>query len=192
MQEAGESTGMGRRPAGAVPPLAVFLGLLAVLVVVGAVVLLTREAPPPTPTKTAPAEPNYALTDSEAITRFKELRSLRDSMYRSEDLSLLSLIYTDQSALRRIVTREIQGLAREGIRDRSRFEQRQLSVKSNVPEHIILRETVVIYPHFVDARGNDVSIQRRPVRRVIDWTLTAEEGVFLIEDSIIRSSEVLR
>jgi hypothetical protein len=190
MQEAGESRGVTRAKPAA-PPLLVFLGLMAVLVAVGAIVLFTRDPAPPPPPGTTPPETNFALTDAEAIARFRELRALRDRLYRARDITLMSQIYTPMSPLRPIVSSEVRRLLRARVQDRSTFETRGIDLLSNEPDRVRLRETVLIKPKFVSAQGRDVSIQKRPVEQTVVWTLVPVSGTWLIEKSLITKSEVV-
>lgn len=174
--------------AGAFPPLRVFFVLMAVVVAVGAVVLVTREDSPPPPPPTQSPSPNFALTDAEAIARFKELRELRDQLYRERDLSLLSEIYAPDSPIVKIVTKEIKQLLRDNVLHRSRYETHRVSVSENFPGHIVVTEVVTRYPRFVSEDGEDVTRNDAELLQKATWSLVEMDGRWLVDRSVIQDS----
>src|SRR5919106_5224254 len=74
------------KPSGGLSPVKAFFALLALLVAIGGLFLLTRPTDEPGP-GSAPKSDNFALTDAEAIEKFKELEELKISAYREADAS---------------------------------------------------------------------------------------------------------
>jgi hypothetical protein len=193
MQEAGESSGMARRRLSTTPsPVAVFVGLMVVLIAVGAAVLLTRESTPPPPKPAPVQEPNFALTDAEAIARFNELRDLRDQLYGERDLSLVSEIYAADSPLRATVASEINQLLSDHVLDRSTYRSLDVSVVSNTPQQIVMAETVLLSPKFVTESGRDVTTDHSQLRQRAVWTLVQLDGQWLVRSSKITKSKAIR
>src|SRR5918997_4649035 len=116
MRRTGEAD--DQRDAGTVPPLRAFLGLIALLVVVGAVVLFTREdpAPAPIPTPRASQSPDFSLTDEEAIARFKELHALSLKAGRTRDLSLVDQVFSRSGPTYQRAVRAIERLLRDEVK----------------------------------------------------------------------------
>jgi hypothetical protein len=192
MQHVGEPGGpeMNRndKPAGGLSPAKAFFALLALLVAIGGLFLLTRpkEEPGPGP---APRSDNFALTDAEAIERFKELDGRVLSAYEDADPSLLSGTFTPTSPMKSTVVRELRTLKREGVHSESRFDTQRLSVASNGESTIQIRQIVVIYPKFVTESGEDVTENARVERQTIDWTLQRVDSAWLLHRSLIVRAE---
>lgn len=170
-------------------PTTAFLLLLLGAALVAVVFYLSKPDPAPTPTgdKTNTA-PNFALTNEQAITRFKELADVRFRAYSTHDLTLLESLYTSGSLVRSIAARELRQLNRDGVSDISRYDTRKLSVLSNESDEIRIEEIVVVTPRFVDANGEDVTSKGVVTREVVTWTLRLEDGAWLIHDALLTES----
>jgi hypothetical protein len=154
---------------------------------------LTRPdtSPPPSTTQTN-TEPNFALTNEEAITRFEELMTTLEQAYGGHDVTYLDSLYTSDSPLRGIARRELTRLANDGVRDLSTFETKELIVRTNSSSQITLRQVVVVTPRFVTDAGKDVTKSRRPTRQVVDWTVSLQGGNWLLEDALITEAKHIR
>lgn len=171
-----------------------FALLFGVILVLGGAIFLLRPDDLPRESVTYPAggdAPTFELTDAEAITRFDELSDLRAQAYATTDLSLLSSIYSSDSLVRADAAKELEELQESKVRDLSLYTTRDLEVISNDPDEIVLREVVLIDPHFVDAQNRDVTTQDETVRRVIQWKLHQDAGTWLIYDALITDSRVM-
>jgi hypothetical protein len=193
MQEAGESSGMRRRTfSGSPSPITVFLGLVLVLFAVGVVVLLTKEPTPPPPKTTTPPAPNFALTDTEAITRLRALELVALEAIRNRDVSLLSQAFTAGGVAHRRADRAIAQLLRDDVRDRSRVSITTIRVRERTESSMTLMESRVLYPCFLDGKGSDVTSNSRPLEEVLRKTLVLQESEWLIDDSVVVESNTLR
>jgi hypothetical protein len=190
MQEAEEPTrGGNEASARAMSPIAAFVILLAVVAAVFGVWLLTREDEP---TRTQPDRgPGFALTNEEAIERFKELDAMRLRAYRQRDLSLLSQIFVPDSAIARRVSHEIRRLIRVDVLDRPALRTERLEVISNTPTEIVVQQTVVEKSRFLHESGEDVTVDPAHQRLVIDWHLALVDSRWLIQSAFIVKTQDL-
>src|SRR5688500_13048480 len=90
MQRAEDSSSRAVQPErSGLKPTTAFLLLLVGASVIAGVLYLTRPEAAPTPTGSeTPNEPNFALTNEEAIARFEELNAQRIAMYEERDITL--------------------------------------------------------------------------------------------------------
>jgi hypothetical protein len=168
----------------------VFVALLAVVGVVAAVALLTRTDQPTLPPGAAPpAAPDYSLTNTEALARFKELKQLRDRAYHQRDTSLVENIYLGDSPRRSDAIRELRQLESDHVIDKTRFLTLDVTVVLNRPDEIQLRQKVIVRPKVTDEAGKDVTTGGRVERRTVDWTLRLEDGEWLVYDTVITAAE---
>jgi hypothetical protein len=188
MQEAEEPTrGGNEASARAMSPIAAFVILLAVVAAVFGAWLLTREDEP-TPTQ-RDRGPGFALTNEEAIERFKELDRLLTNAYRDRDQSLISLILAPDSPIKRTVVDEITNLKRKGIVPKPQFETRSVRVVDRSDDQIILQQVVVSDARFVTKSGRDVTKPRQPELQTVNWTLQLVQSKWLLFDALIIDAE---
>jgi hypothetical protein len=188
MQEADEPArgGTGTQatePARTLSPIAAFLILLAIGAVALGAFLLTRED------DAEPASrdrgPAFALTDEEAVERFKELDELRLRAYRERDLSLVSRIFAPGTPIANTATEEIRKLIRADVLDRPNFRTRKLEVVTKHSDKVTIRQTVEQSARFIHESGEDVTEETAHQLVVIDWYLTRIGSEWLISDSVI-------
>lgn len=194
MELADEGSGAGEPPERAfLSPGKALALLLGVILALGAAVFLLRPAAPAEPTVTSdPPAPTFELSDAEAVARFESLESLVNEAFESRDESLLSLVYTADSPVVGIASKEIRQLRRDRVHDRSTFETVEFDVISNTPERIVLRQSVEIESLFVTESGKDITQEPRNSLQVVEWTLKLENGEWQIHDSLIKRSRVIR
>ena len=174
------------------PPVA-FLLLAVVIGIIGAIFYLTRPDAPATPTNpNAAQELDFSLTNEEAITRFEELDRLRHQAFAEVDVSLLPLIYSNDSEVLDIATNELDQLQSDKVRDESIFRTQSIQVIHNTEDEITLKQIVNVTPRFVASKGRDVTTGPELIRRTIIWTLVLRDESWLIHDSVIDQARVLR
>ncbi len=170
-------------------PIKVFLALLGALAAITVVVLVTRPAATNTiPPSGATVSPDHSLTNAEAISRFKELKELRDRAYRERDVSLVPLIYTSAGRGRESVTKEIRSLLLDEVIDRTSFKTVNVSVVTNQPNEITLLQHAVVHPKFVTEDGKDITKTDDVQRNRVKWTLRLEESSWLVFDTLVVES----
>ncbi len=172
---------------------AIAFSMLAILVaVIAAAVFLTRpdtevQAAATNPTSTSP---NFALTNEEAIARFKELSQMLHQAYAMHDPTRLDHLYTDASPVRELAGEELRQLNRDQVSDVSTYKTLRVEVVANTDDSIRLREVVMVKPRFVDRAGKDVTTSKSDrIREVVEWTLRPEGGIWLIHDAVVEKSE---
>ncbi|MDQ3645960.1 MAG: hypothetical protein M3345_03395 [Actinomycetota bacterium] len=172
------------------PPLKTFLLILAaVCLVAGALYLsLARERSTPTTAAESPSG-EFALTDAEAIARFKELESLQLRAYRQRDLSFLDAVFTPETPMRAAAQREISQLLQKDAFTRTRFQTQDISVISNTHTEIILKQSVIVHPKFVDTKGRDITVNPVVDHRVVHWTLLRVGDRWLLHRALIVSAQ---
>ena len=178
------------KPSGGLSPVKAFFALLALLVAIGGLFLLTRPTDEADPGP-APKSDNFALTDAEAIERFRELHALFRQASRTRDPSLVSVMITEGSPLREEATKDIAQLRRDGVLDRSRFVTEDIDIQSNGPTEIRLIQRVVIHPKFVLESSRKNVTQSEPVRQVVEWTMKLENSQWRVLDALVTESQVV-
>lgn len=157
---------------------------------------LSKPAGPETPTGTTqpgtdPAE-DHSLTNEEAISRFKELDALRIQAYMNRDASLVSAYVSKGSPLESVNREEIKQLLRDNVRFRPQLNTRNIRVRVNTPDEIVILHVVIERPRFVSESGEDVSASRRAILQKIEWTLRSYDGIWKLYDADVLDSEVVR
>src|SRR5688500_8423434 len=77
-------------------PLKGFVVVLVLLLAGGLLLYFAKDSDEPKTTgnQAPPISNNFALTDTEALARFYELKKLDSRLFRERDLSLISVTYT--------------------------------------------------------------------------------------------------
>ena len=178
---------------GPLSPGKAFLLLASLLLVAGAVLYFTKPDPTGAEKHAGLAESeDFALTDEEALARFRELDRLRLLAMHKRDKSLVASILTSDSPLIRLAYRDINRLRHDGIVVDSNFRTIDLHVLNNTAAAIVVEQEVRQNPHFYSARDGKLRNQPRAVLRRIRWTLRREGATWKIYDSDVLSSEFLR
>jgi hypothetical protein len=194
MQHVGEpgSPEMNRndKPAGGLSPAQAFFALMALLVAIGGLFLLTRPNEEPGP-GSAPKSDNFALTNAEAIERFKDLNALAIQATRRRDVTLLNQTFTGDGPMRKRALTVIQSLREDNVFEKSRIEVVGVSVVDNQRALIRLRVIDRLYPCFVTEAGRDVSESHRPIERVGIWTMRREGSLWKLDESSLEEDRFL-
>jgi hypothetical protein len=176
-----------------VSPVKAFLGLLALAVAAGLVLMLmTPVTVTEHPSATTPtAKPDYSLTNAEAIARFKELDELRLDAYSRRNAELIEQAFTNESPIASRIRSEIRDLRVDGVLSKTSFETRSITVAMNAANLIRLHQIVVIRPRFVTESGRDVTKKHVTERQEIRWTLKRDQGDWLLHDAVVTKSQIL-
>jgi hypothetical protein len=171
-------------------PTRAFALLAVVLAAAGAVLYFARPEADQAPTG-IPESDNFALTDTEAISRFEALDKMRLAAYARRDPSLISAITTRSSPLRTVGSEEIQQLLADDVRARPEVETRLLMVRENSAERIVIRHKFLERSIFLSEAGKDITTSK-PVVKTVDWTLELEGSSWLIQNATLIESDDVR
>ena len=174
---------------GPVSPLRAF-GILAILIAIVAgagLIAVSNDDSDPEPRFSEGN--NFALTDAEALERFRELDSRRLQAYEERDSSMIRLIVTSDSPLNDIARREIAKLRADNIFSRTTFFTTDLEVLSNTPQEIRIIQEVRQEPRFITESGKDVTASNETLIREILWVLRREHDEWKIFNSEVLSTQ---
>jgi hypothetical protein len=138
-----------------------------------------------------PREPDFSLTDEQAIARFEELESLQVNAYENVDLTAVS-DFAGPGPFKDKVVQELRKLKRDRVTATLELETEELRVESNTPEQIDLHQSVITNIRFFDLSGNEVTTRGKPERWIIDWKLQNFDSRWLISSSVITETESIR
>jgi hypothetical protein len=178
-----ETNRKDKRAEGLSPAQAFFI-LLALLVAIGGLFLLTRPSNEPA-SNSPPRSDNFALTDAEAIERFKELDALRIQALESRDPTLLSKIFTPSSPASSRISTSIRKLKRSDVRVRNDYQRQRLVVLRNEDTELVIQQAVTFDVQFFSESGEKVTQGGGLERQVIEWTLSRQGDTWLIENGVI-------
>jgi hypothetical protein len=180
------------------PPWIRAVAIVAAVALLGGVLYATWQAsagnndPEPDPIGLGESEPDFSLTDEEAVARLDELRSAALEATRNQDISVIPSVFTDSSPMRKKLIEEIQKLKQNDVQERSQFERLDLTVTENTPSLISLLEVTDYFPCFRNASGKDVTVGPQAIRQEVQWSLALDDGQWLIENSVIRDDRELK
>jgi hypothetical protein len=127
-------------------------------------------------------EPDFSLTDEQAIARFEELDELRVEAYRNADIGLVS-DFAGPGPFKDSVVNEIRGLKRDDIFARLLLTTEEIDVTTNQSDRVVLRQIVIFDVQFIDEKGNDVTRGGGEERFTVNWTLEPFSDKWLISES---------
>jgi hypothetical protein len=181
-----------RGPDSALPPAKAFLLVLALMVVAGVVLILTtRDDPPSSAAEQTPKSSDFALTNEEAIQRFRDLSRLALKATRQRNLSLISHVYTQYGPMSQRASRIIKNQLHDRILEKTKFETIDLEVITNESDRIQLREVSLMYPCFVTESGRDVTKGPSVIERQILWTLKQEGNTWQLHDASLEEDRLV-
>jgi hypothetical protein len=170
--------------------------MLAAVAMLGGVLYASWQAVAGSDDPQAPAvpgnpDPDFSLTDEQAIARFKELDELRVRAYETADIGMVSS-FAGPGPFKEQVVDELRTLKREGVTASPILNTKELSVTSNSSNRIELRQVVIFDARFFDEKGNDVTDESGRERLTVLWELASTEQGWLMSESNIIDAESLR
>jgi hypothetical protein len=136
-------------------------------------------------------EPDFSLTDEQAIARFEELDRLRVDAYKAADVRMVS-DFAGPGTFRDQIVEELRKLKRDDVTATLDLQTESLEVVSNTSDHIRLQQQVVTNIRFFDSSGQEVTKQGRPERWTINWGLQNVDSRWLISSSKITDTEAVK
>ena len=136
------------------------------------------------------ADPDFSLTDEQAISRFEQLVGLSYVAIRNRDQSLLSQIFTAASPTKDRSARVISELKRDRVVDESTYDTVSLEVLENAPREVQLLQRVRTRPCFRSEAGKDVTTGSAEIEYDIAWTMQLSDSRWLLHESEARNDDV--
>ncbi len=187
----GESSQEQAPSGGPLSPARAFALVLAVAVVAAAVLYLSNAREDRAAPAAAPVTPDLSLTDAEAIAQWEDLYGFIRAAYRDRDLTLMSEALTTDSPMRPRMIKGIRGIIRDRVLYKTGYDTKSISVTSNLPNLIQLRQVVLVSPRIVDEFGKDVTLNPVVERRVVEWLMRLEGTKWLLHEGTIVKAEVI-
>jgi hypothetical protein len=158
-----------RAPAQGFSPLKAAAALLVALALMLAAWSLTAGGDDPS----VPSRPQGPAVPSreQILAEFERLDDIRIRFFENHDRSLLPQVGYPGSPFEKEALKELGALIRDNVSSRLKVFQEQLSVKRVGVDEAVIRQEVVRRIRFFNAQGEDVSLLKRPVRQVVEWTL---------------------
>ena len=197
MQETKTRTPAGDMPSPR-PPWIRAVAIVAALALLGGVLYGTWQAvagtddPEPDPIGLGRSEPDFSLTDEQAVATFEKLYSTSASAIRNRDQSLLPIALTDGGPVFERAQDQITQLKEDGVTDASSFEIIDSRVTANATNEVALRITFRLNTCFLDDEGNDVTKGPRTLEQDSDWTLQVEDSRWQIHQGVLQEDRVLK
>jgi hypothetical protein len=136
-------------------------------------------------------EPDFSLTDEEALQTFNSLveRSYRAIEHR--DITMLSQVFTTGSPTKGRALEVISSLKRDGVIDKSSYESLSTEVLSNESGEVIILQRVHTAPCFRSDSGKDVTTGKAGIEYDIEWSLRLSDSRWLLHESNASNDEVV-
>jgi hypothetical protein len=184
------------------PPRPAWIRVVAIL---GAVALLggtlygawqavasSDDGGPQAPAVPGNPNPDFSLTDDQAIDRFNHLRSTAFEATKSRDTSSVPSLFTTESPAKARLLEQIRQLRESEVLEKSSYETISQEVVANSRSEIQIRELVKFYPCFVSETGQDVTVGPRGIEQDFIWTMRTEDSEWLVHDSLLQEDRRIR
>jgi len=135
-------------------------------------------------------DPDFSLTDGQAIARFEQLVTLSYAAIRDRDQGLLSQIFTNDSPTRDRSSDVISELKKDQVTDESTYRTMSLQVLGKSPQEIRVLQHVQTQPCFRSDSGKDVTTGSAEIEYDIEWTMRLSDSRWLLHESQARNDEV--
>jgi hypothetical protein len=173
-------------------PIKVFVGLVVLLIVAGTIAYVTKpEANVQNSKAGLPESNNFALTDAEAIARFKELDAIRLRAFQDRDPSVIPNYVTSDSPLTSNLYADIDKLLVKKVVFDPNLTTKDLVVRSNTSDRIVIRQQAIEAPIFRSEKGEILSKDRARLALTVEWVLEREDSAWKIYESTVVSSQRL-
>jgi len=145
----------------------------------------------PDPIGSGASEPDFSLTNEQAIERFTQLLEGARNSALTRDVSVLPQVFTSDSPMMERAQDVIQRLKRDQIFDESEYETTSVEVTMNTPQEILLLERVLAQPCFRSEAGEDVTTGSKAVRYQVEWIMRLEGSTWLLHESRASNDEIV-
>jgi len=172
------------------------VAMLAAVAMLGGVLYASWQAVAGSDDPQAPAvpgnpDPDFSLTDEQAIATFERLeKDIRRSI-SDQDPGLAFRATTTGSPLADRMQAEIRQLKKDRVFDHSRVEQVSVEVVASSSQEIRIREVVRIHPCFRSEDGTDITKGDSEFEQTGVWILQVEDGRWLIDETVFEGDRVI-
>jgi hypothetical protein len=180
------------------PPWIRAVAIVAAVALLGGALYATwqgvagNDDPEPDPIGLDESEPDFSLTDEQAIETFERLYTTSASAIRNQDQSLLPTVLTDGGPVYERAQDQIAQLKKDGITDASNFEIMDSRVTANDANEVTLEIAFRLHTCFLDGEGNDVTEGPRTLEQDSVWTLQVEDSRWQIHQGVLQEDRVIR
>jgi hypothetical protein len=136
--------------------------------------------------------PDFSLTDEQAIARFNQLRSTAFEATKSRDTSSVPSLFTTDSPAKARLLEQIRQLRESEVVEKSSYKTISQEVIANSPSEIQIRELVKFYPCFLSDTGEDVTVGPRGIEQDFIWIMRTEDSQWLVHDSRLQEDRRIR
>lgn len=170
-----------------ITPIKAFAITTALLLLTGAILILTAEKPAPE----NPTFPAAASTPSPTSTHapeevFKQLNADLIEATQAGDFSAINDLTTPDGAARRRARAAVTTLKQDGVFDQSNFETLSIANVSVRQSVITLEEVRIVSPCFLSRAGEDVTKKSRQVEQTVSWTLRLVDSWRIDKGKLVR------
>jgi hypothetical protein len=137
-------------------------------------------------------EPDFSLTDEQAMATFTTLHRGLVGAIQNQDLSLLSAVATNKGPIFDSASKEIRDLRQDRVQDRAKISIQEATVVSTGPNQTTLDAVFLVRPCFTNSQGEDVTQGPRAIEQHLTWTLRIEDDSWQIHEGTLNSDRVLR
>ena len=167
------------------------VGALLIASLYGAWQAVAGSDDPQDPAVPTNPDPDFSLTDEQAIATFERLeKDIRRSI-SDQDPGLAFRATTTGSPLADRMQAEIRQLKKDRVFDHSRVEQVSVEVVASSSQEIRIREVVRIHPCFRSEDGTDITKGDSEFEQTGVWILQVEDGRWLIDETVFEGDRVI-
>jgi hypothetical protein len=145
------------------------------------------------PGETVPdtSDPDFSLTDEQAIQTFERLSSTLRLAVTERDSTLVASVTTNTGNTGARVSQEIRRLKKDRVVDQTRVERIRSEVVISTTDRIEIREVIRLHPCFETESGQDITEADAVVEQIGIWTLAVENGRWLVDDTQLEKDRVI-
>ena len=167
------------------------VGALLIATLYGAWQAVASRDDPQVPAVPANPDPNFSLTDEQAIETFERLSSTLRLAVAERDAALAASVTTSTGNTNERVGQEIRRLRKDRVVDLTRVERIRSEIVLSGSDRIEIREVIRLHPCFETESGEDITKADAVVEQTGLWTLAIERGRWLVEDTQLEADRVI-
>lgn len=137
-------------------------------------------------------EPDFSLTDEEAIETFERLYLSSVSAAENLDISILPQVFTDDGPLMERARKRIDELKEDGVQEEIEVRIIEAKVVSSASDEILIDTKTQIHSCFLSEDGKDITEGPTAFEQELTWTLVIEDSRWQIHEGELNDDRVLR